>query len=87
MPTPAPASPNSPDPAGTMLHGIWSGLVGAAHQHPWLVAVVALMLLAGVVRSARVAIHTGPRDSVRCFTRVDKNTLLARAGHRCEHMG
>jgi hypothetical protein len=87
MPTPAPPSPNSTNPTGAMLHSVWNGFATEADQHPWLVPLVALVVLAAMVRAARVAIHSGPRDATRCFSRADKNVLLARAGNRCEHHG
>lgn len=88
MPTPAPApSPSPTDIPGTVFHGIWNGITGAASQNPWLAVLAALLVISALVRSARVAIHTGPRDPVRCFPRRDKAALLAWAGHRCEHHG
>jgi hypothetical protein len=84
MPTPSPATDNT---AHTVLHGVWTGVTNTASQHPWLVVVLALLVLTALVRSVRVAIHSGPRDPVRRFTRTDKATLLARAGRRCEHHG
>ena len=83
MPTPAPTSSDTPGP----LPAIWDGLVQAAHQHPWSAAVVVLLALSALVRALRVAVHSGPRDPVRCFNRSDKHALLALAGHQCEHHG
>lgn len=54
------------------------------HRSPWLFAFAVLVLVVSIVRSARIAIHTSPRDPVRSFSRADKAVLLARAGHRCE---
>lgn len=84
MPTPAPQQP-TPNPLNAFVHGFWTGLEHVAAQNPWVVVVIGLVLATGMVRSARIAIHTGPRDPVRCFPRRDKAVLLDRAGHRCEH--
>ena len=87
MPTPAPQPPAAANPLHAVLHGFWIGLEQTATRNPWIVAVVGLVLVTAIVRSARVAIHSGPRDPVRRFPRRDKAVLLARAGHRCEHHG
>lgn len=88
MPTPPPAPPAStPSPAHVILDGFWTGLANIAVHEPWLVAFFALALATAMARSARVAMHTGPRDPVRRFSRTDKALLLARAGHQCEFHG
>lgn len=87
MPT-APSRPSSPPNPGTaVLHGVIDGVHDTASQHPWLVVLLVALLIPGLVRSARVAMHTGPRDPVRRFTRADKQLLLTYAGNRCEHHG
>ena len=86
MPTPAPPQP-APDPLHAFVHGFWTGLEHTAAQSPWVVAVIGAMLLTGVIGSARRALHTGPKDPIRRFTRADKALLFARAGRRCEHHG
>lgn len=86
MPTPSP-SPSTVDPAHAALHGFWNGLTTVADQHRWIPVIVGLMIGIALVRSARLAIHSGPRDPVRRFTRTEKAMLLGRAGHQCEHHG
>ncbi|MBE7162923.1 MAG: HNH endonuclease, partial [Williamsia herbipolensis] len=86
MPPPPPSpTPQTPDIAGTVLRGVWNGVSQFPAHYPWLVALLAVVVVARMVRIARVAIHNGPRDRVRLFTSADKKILLARAGHRCEH--
>lgn len=85
MPTPAPPSP--PNPGTTVIHGVLIGLRDTASAHPRLVILVVALLIPGMVRSARIAMHDGPRDPVRSFSRADKARLLAYAGHQCEHHG
>jgi hypothetical protein len=87
MPTTSPSPTATPNPAHVILNGFWRAATNIATHEPWLVAFFALVLLTAMVRSARVAIHTGPRDPVRLFSRADKVLLLARAGHRCEFHG
>jgi hypothetical protein len=87
MPTPSPSPAATPNPAHIILDGFWRAATNLATHEPWIVALFALVLGVAMVRSARVAIHTGPRDPVRLFTRADKALLLARAGHRCEFHG
>lgn len=88
-PSPAPpsSSPTPESPTHALLHGIWQGITQTASTHPWVLVVLGLIVLTGIVRSVRVAIHSGPRDPVRRFTRADKQLLLTWAGHRCEHHG
>ena len=89
MPGPSPSSP-PPAPASvdgvasTIFHGVWQGIVQVAHTSPWLIVLAALAVIASAVRSARIAIHYGPKDPTRLFSRRDKQLLLYRAGDRCE---
>lgn len=84
-PTPTPSP--SPDPAGAVVHGLWTGITSVVAHDPWIVPVLMLFVAVALVRSARIAIHSGPRDPVRRFSRTDKAALLYRAGDRCEHHG
>ena len=84
MPTP---QPPSIDPAPAVIQGMLTGLSTVAAHDPWVLVAPVVLLIAAAVRSARVAIPSGPRDPVRLFNRADKGVLLTRAGHRCEHHG
>ena len=84
-PSPTPTPPS--DLTGALLHGIWTGIMSTVAHDPWIVPVVVLIITASVMRAVRTAIHSGPRDPVRRFSRADKAVLLARAGNRCEHHG
>jgi 5-methylcytosine-specific restriction endonuclease McrA len=67
------------------LHGFWTGITALVSSSPWVAVVLALLIVNAVVGFMRAVIHSGPRDPVRRFTRMDKATILARAGGRCEH--
>ena len=58
------------------MQGVWSGVTHLAANEPWIVALVAFVIVVGMVRSARVAIHSGPRADVRPFTRRDQAVFL-----------
>jgi hypothetical protein len=68
-----------------IVHAVWSGITHLFVQSPWPAVILALAVSSALVRSARIAIHSSPHDPVRLFTRADKQILLERAGHRCEH--
>lgn len=84
---PSPAPSNAPDLVHPLVHGIWTEITSLLAHDPWIVPVVVLIVAINVVRTARIAIHSGARDPVRRFGRADKAVLLARAGNRCEHHG
>jgi hypothetical protein len=84
---PSPAPSTAPDLVHPLVHGIWTEITSLVAHDPWIVPVVFLIVAVSLVRAARTAIHSGPRDPVRRFGRADKAVLLARAGNRCEHHG
>jgi hypothetical protein len=64
-----------------VLRDVWEGL----WAHPWLGALVALIVARTCVRAVRDFIHSvHARDAVRTFSWADKIAILARAGGRCE---
>lgn len=87
MPHPSPPPTPSSDLTGTLLHGVWTGITSVVAHDPWIVPLVVLLATVSVVRAVRTAIHSGPRDPLRRFSRADKAVLLVRAGSRCEHHG
>ena len=65
-----------------VAHGAWSTIA----QSPWLGALVAVLIVSGVVRFVRGIVHSGhPKDAVRRFSHVDRRVIFARAGGRREH--
>ena len=85
--TPPPATPPTENPLHAFVHGFLTEIADVASRHPWVPVVLGLIVASTLVSSARKAIHDGPRDPVRCFSRSDKALLLAWSGHRCEHHG
>ncbi|SNR97008.1 HNH endonuclease [Blastococcus mobilis] len=68
--------------ADDVIGDIWVQL----QEHPWLGALVAVLVVQTCVRAARDFIHSvHTRDAVRTFPRADKIAILSRAGGRCEH--
>jgi len=65
-----------------VVHDIWE----QSQAHPWLVALVAVLVTRACVRAVRDFVHSvHARDAVRTFARTDKLAILSRAGGRCEH--
>jgi len=68
--------------ADAVLRVVWVQL----QAHPWLGALVAVLVTRACVRAARDFVHSvHPRDAVRTFPRADKIAILSRARGRCEH--
>src|SRR3954464_606299 len=72
--------------AKALLSGVAHGAWRAITQSPWLGALLAVLIVSGVVRFVRDIVHSGhPKDAVRRFSHADRRVIFARAGGRCEH--
>ena len=89
VPTPSPATPiQTPTTldAKSLLGDIAHGFATAIVNSPWLGVLLAVVVLAAVVRFLRGIIHSGhPNDAVRRFSQAERRVIFARAGNRCEH--
>jgi 5-methylcytosine-specific restriction endonuclease McrA len=84
IPLPTHAVTTSDFLANDVVRDIWEQL----QAHPWLGALVAVVVVRACVRTARELVHSvHGRDAVRTFPRSDKIAILSRAGGRCEHHG
>jgi 5-methylcytosine-specific restriction endonuclease McrA len=64
-----------------VVRGIWEQI----QAHPWLGALLAVLVVRACVRAARALIHSvHARDATRTFSRAEKIAILSRAGGRCE---
>ncbi|MGX7678786.1 HNH endonuclease [Jatrophihabitans sp. DSM 45814] len=83
------APPSTPSPQGltprALVGGICDAIWATVSAAPWLGVVIGLLILTNVTRVVRTAIHSGPKDPIRRFSRADKAVILSRAGYRCEH--
>jgi 5-methylcytosine-specific restriction endonuclease McrA len=65
------------------VHGFSSAI---AHSPWWVDALLAVVVLSAVVRSARGIVHSGhSKDAVRRFSQAERRMIFVRAGNRCEH--
>jgi hypothetical protein len=84
-PTPAPPKPADLDVnavLSSVAHGVWA----AVSSSPWLMVVLAILVLSGGARFVRGIVHAGhPRDVVRRFSQSELRIIFSRAGNRCEH--
>ena len=74
--------------SASMLHGalhVLETVLGVIVQHPWLLAPVAVALIACVVLASPAGRTCTSRDPRRGFTVAERRAAFERAGHRCEH--
>lgn len=60
-------------------------VLGLLADHPWLLAPIAVVLLAVVILASPAGGATDDRDPRRGFTVAERRAAFDRAGHRCEH--
>lgn len=76
----SPTPTSSSDLTGTLLNGVWTGITSVVAHDPWIVPLVVVIVTASVVRGVRTAIHSGPRDPVRRFSRARQGAVAGTGG-------